>query len=179
MFIYIKNMFQKGEMIMFDEIEKIRKTQKKEEKKTVKENVNKESSVSDLKEGNLFEVENITNHEIGQKIKLFSKIFLRIEVCFLAFLSLVMFMSICLSARELGAGIFLILLFATFLIIISFGLAYYIFLIVSGFGALVEDVNNIKENFQGKEKESLKKVPVRAKNVKSKSKNLQEISQEK
>lgn len=159
---------------MFDEIDKEREKQEKKVEKN-----DKIIQTSNGNFDNMFEVENITNKEIGNKIKIFSKIFLKIEMCFLAFLTLVMFVGICVSSRELGEGIFLTLLFVAFIIFISFVLAYYLFLIVSGFGALIEDVNYIKENMKKEEIESTKKASSRARNVKSKSKILQENSQKK
>jgi len=92
-------------------------------------------------EKKLFEIEGITNKDIGKKIKSFSKFFLKFTIVIYIIALVICFFG-CASIADEGG------LFAFLIILISFGIgfvaSYYGFLIMSGFGALVEDVNAIK-----------------------------------
>ena len=79
----------------------------------------------------------LTHEEIGQKIKAFAKLFhkLRKILCIIAVIVSIIYM---FMGGGFNAIIFLII------IGISYVVSNFIFLIESGFGALVEDVNSIK-----------------------------------
>lgn len=91
--------------------------------------------------GKLFEINGITNRDIGHKIKSFSKFFLKFTIFLYAVCAFIMFFY-CASFAEYG-GIFVYIIILVSLGI-GFVMSYYGFLIMSGFGALVEDVNTLK-----------------------------------
>lgn len=117
---------------MFDEIDSVK--EERIEKKKIED------------EKNFFEVGNITNKEIGSKIKVFSKIFLKIQMFVLAMMTFFIFMGTIISISETGPEAIFVLFGGVLVIAIWFVIAYYFFLIISGFGALVEDINSIKES---------------------------------
>lgn len=116
---------------MFDEIDQV-----KEERKPIKTEEREE----------LFKVEDISNKEIGSKIKDFSKIIYKIQVFIYVVFGIIMLIGTFMEIEELGGSIFLAIIIIAFIVFGLSALAYYLFLIISGFGALVEDVNAIKEN---------------------------------
>lgn len=104
-----------------------------------------------------FMIEGITNKEIGKKIKSFSKTFLKLEIVLLiicAFFSLIGFLNMA-DYMEGGYALLYLLIMALVFFLIFVG-AYFGFLITSGFGALVEDINFIK-NVQIKKNDTTKK----------------------
>ena len=92
-----------------------------------------------------FAIEGITNKEVGKKIKSFSKTFLKIEIVLMAiagFFTLINFLNM---ADYMDGGYALIFLLIMGLIyFFMFVGMYFGFLIMSGFGAMVEDINAIK-----------------------------------
>lgn len=92
-------------------------------------------------EKKLFEIEGITNKDIGKKIKSFSKFFLKFTIVIYVIALVIIFFASAAMAEEGGLLFFLIYLIV---FAIGFVASYYGFLIMSGFGALVEDVNAIK-----------------------------------
>lgn len=92
-------------------------------------------------ESKLFEIEGITNRDIGKKIKSFSKFFLKFTIAIYIIALVIIFFASAAMADEGGLIFFLI-----YLVVFGIGFvaSYYGFLIMSGFGALVEDVNAIK-----------------------------------
>lgn len=105
-----------------------------------------------------FPIDGITNKEIGKKIKSYAKVFLKIEIVGLviaAFFILVGFLDI---ADYAGSEAILILIFGGLGLFLTFVTAYFMFLITSGFGALIEDTNAIKALQMRTEKSSTKKA---------------------
>jgi hypothetical protein len=91
----------------------------------------------------LFPINGLKNEHLGQDIKSFAKFFLKLQ---LAIYGILGFILIILASRlEMGILIIMGILLAFALL---FALSYFVFLIVSGFGALVEDVNNIKRKLK-------------------------------
>lgn len=93
----------------------------------------------------IFEEDHITNKDIGTRIKLFSRFFFKVQKYFLTIIAVLMLIGIFASLEELDGEIFLGFIIVGATIAVLFVFAYYLFLIVSGFGALVEDVHAIKE----------------------------------
>lgn len=114
--------------MMFDELENAPKS---------KQNNNNGTKKS-------FPIDGITNKEIGSKIKSFAKVFLKIQNVILIILAFISVIG-CLATLEDSDGLSLLILIGagiTYFLIFIFN--YYVFLFISGFGAVVEDVNAIK-----------------------------------
>ena len=92
--------------------------------------------------GKLFEIDGITNKDIGKKIKSFARFFLKFTI-FLYIVSAVIFFFVCMSSDYPEETIWIFFGYAIGLCI-AFVFSYYGFLLVAGFGALIEDVNSIK-----------------------------------
>ena len=92
--------------------------------------------------GKLFEIDGITNKDIGRKIKAFAKFFLKFSI-FIYIGSAVIFFFICMGSDYPEETIWIFFIYAIALSI-AFVVSYYGFLLVAGFGALIEDVNSIK-----------------------------------
>lgn len=92
-----------------------------------------------------FAIEGITNKEVGKKIKSFSKTFLKIEIVLMAILGFFYVIGFLNMADYMEGGEALIYLLIIglvfFFMFVSF---YFSFLLMSGFGAVVEDINAIK-----------------------------------
>lgn len=92
-----------------------------------------------------FAIEGITNKEVGKKIKSFSKTFLKIEIVLMAIMAFFTLISFLNMADYMDGGYALIyLLIMGLLFFFMFVGMYFGFLIMSGFGAVVEDINAIK-----------------------------------
>lgn len=126
---------------MFEEIEKVAEKGK-----------NKEDAINDAKK--LFQIDDISNKDIGQKIKSFTKFFLKLQVVLYVLVMAIMLIVVISSGGEEEALI--AFLISIPVIAIAFVGSYYMFLIVSGFGALVEDVNSLTDD-KKKDKEKSKK----------------------
>ena len=85
-----------------------------------------------------FKTDNLTNNEIGQKIKVYAKLLHSISkvICFICIIASI----ICLIKVSVIAGIISFLL-----TILAYIVFYFIFLLETGFGALIEDISNLKK----------------------------------
>ena len=85
-----------------------------------------------------FKTENLTNEEVGKKIKVYAKLLHSIlkVLCFISIITSI----ICLFKVNIITGI--IMLLFTIFAYIAF---YFLFLLETGFGALIEDVANLKK----------------------------------
>lgn len=111
---------------MFDEIEN--------EKEPLKE------------ERKIFDEDNISNKEIGKKIKLFAKIFFKIQKYFLIIFVALAIIGVFASLENFRSDVLLAFIMIGLTAVVLITLAYYGFLLISGFGALIEDVHAIKES---------------------------------
>ena len=103
---------------------------------------NNYNSYNSGNKGKMFEIDGITNKDIGRKIKSFAKFFLKFSI-FLYVVSAVIVFFICMSSDYPEETILMFFGYAISLCI-AFVFSYYGFLLVAGFGALIEDVNSIK-----------------------------------
>ena len=126
---------------MFEEIEKISKKEEKSEE-------NKFNKVKKM-----FPIDDISNKDIGEKIKSFTKFFLKLQVVLYVLAAAIMLIAVLASGEEEAIIAFLITIP---ILSVAFIGSYYMFLIVSGFGALVEDVNSLTDD-KKKDKEKSKK----------------------
>lgn len=126
---------------MFEEIEKISKKEEKSEE-------NKFNKVKKM-----FPIDDISNKDIGEKIKSFTKFFLKLQVVLYVLAAAIMLIAVLASGEEEAIIAFLITIP---ILAVAFIGSYYMFLIVSGFGALVEDVNSLTDD-KKKDKEKSKK----------------------
>ena len=126
---------------MFEEIEKISKKEEKSEE-------NKFNKVKKM-----FPIDDISNKDIGEKIKSFTKFFLKLQVVLYVLAAAIMLIAVLASGEEEAIISFLITIP---ILAVAFIGSYYMFLIVSGFGALVEDVNSLTDD-KKKDKEKSKK----------------------
>lgn len=127
---------------MFEEIEKM-----------AKEGKNEGNKVNDVKK--LFQIDDISNKDIGQKIKSFTKFFLKLQVVLYVIAAAIMLIAVISSGGEEEAII--ALLISVPVLAIAFIGSYYMFLIISGFGALVEDVNSLTKTDKKSENSKSKK----------------------
>lgn len=112
-----------------------------------------DDNISNVNEEKLFQIDGITNKGIGKKIKSFSKFFIKFQI-FLCVLIAIIMLFVCFSVGEEGLLSYVIILVS---LIVGFVGSYFIFLIASGFGALVEDINSIKTiNYKDNNKVSKK-----------------------
>lgn len=126
---------------MFEEIEKISKKEEKSEE-------NKFNKVKKM-----FPIDDISNKDIGEKIKSFTKFFLKLQVVLYVLAAAIMLIAVLASGEEETIIAFLITIP---ILAVAFIGSYYMFLIVSGFGALVEDVNSLTDD-KKKDKEKSRK----------------------
>lgn len=126
---------------MFEEIEKISKKEEKSEE-------NKFNKVKKM-----FPIDDISNKDIGEKIKSFTKFFLKLQVVLYVLAAAIMLIAVLASGEEEAIIAFLITIP---ILAVAFIGSYYMFLIVSGFGALVEDVNSLTDD-KKKDKEKSRK----------------------
>ena len=115
---------------MFEEIERLSSENNRDSHNYSENNGNK-----------LFEINGLTNKDIGKKIKSFSKFFLICQIVVYAFAAFVLLFVFLEAAEEEGFIMWILMVLG---LGVTFVLSYYGFLLVSGFGALVEDVNSIK-----------------------------------
>jgi len=92
-----------------------------------------------------FAIEGITNKEVGRKIKSFSKTFLKIEIVLMAIMGFFLLINFLNIADYMDGGYALLyLLIMALIFFFMFVGIYFSFLLMSGFGAVVEDINAIK-----------------------------------
>ena len=107
---------------MFEEIEKISKKEEKSEE-------NKFNKVKKM-----FPIDDISNKDIGEKIKSFTKFFLKLQVVLYVLAAAIMLIAVLASGEEEAIVAFLISIPVLAVAVIG---SYDMFFIVSGFGALV------------------------------------------
>lgn len=96
--------------------------------------------------GSAFQVDNIPNNLIGKKIKTYARVFLKIFIVllFLGFASTFIYAGIVADIESSFLTYLMVLVITNIIIILAFIFSYFSFLLVSGFGAIIEDINSIK-----------------------------------
>ena len=115
---------------MFEEIERLSS-----------ENNRGSNNYNEFNGSKLFEINGLTNKDIGKKIKSFSKFFLIFQIVVYAITAFIMLFVALDAAEEEGFIMWLLMVLG---LGVAFVFSYYGFLLVSGFGALVEDMNSLK-----------------------------------
>lgn len=96
--------------------------------------------------GSAFQVDNIPNNLIGKKIKSYARVFLKISIVilFLGFASTFIYAGIVADEESSFLTYLVVLVVTNIIIVLTFVFSYFSFLLVSGFGAIIEDINAIK-----------------------------------
>ena len=110
-----------------------------DEKGKIYQNNNKNKKIK------LFEVERIKNDNVGQKIKTFSKFFFELQIILYLIIAIVFIVGLIADASNISLFIFFVIMLGLGL---CFIISYYLFLIIFGFGSMVENVNVIKNNLK-------------------------------
>ena len=118
-------------------------------KKNVSEIFAKIDAVEQKKERkacSAFQVDNIPNNLIGKKIKTYARVILKISVVilFLGFASTFIYAGIVADEESSFLVYLMVLVVTNIIIVLTFVFSYFSFLLVSGFGAIIEDINAIK-----------------------------------
>ena len=94
-----------------------------------------------------FQVDNIPNNLIGKKIKTYARVILKISVVilFLGFASTFIYAGIVADEESSFLVYLMVLVVTNIIIVLTFVFSYFSFLLVSGFGAIIEDINGIPE----------------------------------
>ena len=89
---------------------------------------------------------NIPNNLIGKKIKTYARVILKISVVilFLGFASTFIYAGIVADEESSFLVYLMVLVVTNIIIVLTFVFSYFSFLLVSGFGAIIEDINAIK-----------------------------------
>ena len=109
--------------------------------------VNEEKPVVNEKKPvvNVFEDTLLTNMEIGKKIQLGAKIFYIMMAILMVFTGIMGFASISNLDRQFESVDGVLIVSLLFFIAVTLGICYVLYLLLMGFGAIIMDVNAIKE----------------------------------